>query len=147
MSQSKVKKAFVQGAVSPEKIATSIAHHQSKTDIGAHSIFLGQVRADIIEGKKVRAIEYTSYEEMAEKEFYNIREAAFAKFDLTCAHIYHSLGEINAGELCFFVFTSSGHRQDAREACTYLVDEIKAKVPIFGKEIFEDDTHQWKVNR
>lgn len=147
MSQAKIKKVFVQGAISPEKIATSIAHHQSKTDIGAHSIFLGQVRADVIEGKKVKAIEYTSYEEMAEKEFHEIREAAFEKFNLTCAHIYHSLGEINAGELCFFVFTSSGHRKDAREACTYLVDEIKAKVPIFGKEIFEDDTHQWKVNR
>lgn len=147
MSQAKIKKVFVQGAISSEKIATSIAHHQSKTDIGAHSIFLGQVRADMIEGKKVRAIEYTSYEEMAEKEFYKIREDAFSKFDLTCAHIYHSLGEVKAGELCFFVFTSSGHREAAREACNYLVDEIKTKVPIFGKEIFEDDMHRWKVNQ
>lgn len=147
MSEKKPKKVFVQGAISPEKIATSIANHQSKTNIGAHSIFLGQVRADVIDGKKVQAIEYSAYEDMAEKAFHTIREAAFERFDLTCMHIYHSLGQVNAGEICLFVFTSSAHRKAATEACTYLVEEIKANVPIFGKEIFEDETHQWKVNK
>ena len=142
----KPKKVFQQGPISPEKIATSIANHQSKTNIGAHSIFLGQVRADEIDGKTVQAIDYSAYEEMAEKEFYNIREAAFEKFDLTCMHIYHSLGPVKAGEICLFVFTSSAHRKAATEACSYLVEEIKVKVPIFGKEVFEYETHQWKVN-
>lgn len=143
----KPKKVFQQGPISPEKIATSIANHQSKTNIGAHSIFLGQVRADEIDGKAVQAIDYSAYEEMAEKEFYNIREEAFEKFDLTCIHIYHSLGPVKAGEICLFVFTSSAHRKAATDACSYLVEEIKAKVPIFGKEVFEDETHQWKVNQ
>lgn len=147
MSKKKPKKVFVEGPISPEKIANSIANHQSKTNIGAHSIFLGQVRADEIEGKKVAAIDYSSYQEMAEMAFHNIRESAFEKFDLTCSHIYHSLGTVKAGEICLFVFTSSGHRKEATEACNYLVEEIKAKVPIFGKEVFEDETHQWKVNR
>ncbi len=138
---------FVQGAIPPGKISESIAKHQSKTRIGGHSIFLGQVRADQVEGKTVTAIEYTAYEEMAEKELDKIREEAFEKFDLTCAHIYHSLGKIQTGELCFFVFTSSAHRKAAREANQFLVDEIKERVPIFGKEIFEDETHQWKVNQ
>ncbi len=146
MSEKKVKKVFVQGAITPEKIATSIAHHQSKTNIGAHDIFLGQVRADAIDGKIVTAIDYTAYEEMAEDVFHEIRENAFAKFDLTCAHIYHSLGRVNAGELCLFVFTSSAHRQMAFDSCRFLVEEIKKKAPVFGKEIFEDETHQWKVN-
>lgn len=142
----KPKKVFVQGPITPEKIATSIANHQSKTNIGAHNIFLGQVRADDIEGKEVKAIDYTAYEEMAEEKFHEIREEMFSKFDLTCAHIYHSLGEVQAGELCLFVFTSSKHRKMAVDACKYLVEEIKANVPIFGKEIFEDETHQWKKN-
>ena len=146
MSEKQVKKVFVQGAITPDKIATSIAHHQSKTNIGAHDIFLGQVRADVIDGKKVAAIDYTAYEEMAEDVFHEIRESAFAKFDLTCAHIYHSLGRVNAGELCLFVFTSSAHRQMAFDSCRFLVEEIKKKVPVFGKEIFEDETYQWKVN-
>ncbi|WP_258105714.1 molybdenum cofactor biosynthesis protein MoaE [Marinoscillum sp. MHG1-6] len=147
MSDKKRKKTFVQGPISPEKIANSIANHQSKTNIGAHDIFLGQVRADQVDGKIVGAIEYTAYEEMAEEAFHEIRESAFEKFNLTCAHIYHSLGTVKAGELCLFVFTSSPHRNDAFEACRYLVEEVKSKVPVFGKEIFEDETHQWKVNK
>ncbi len=140
------KNVFIKGAILPEKIAKSIAHHQVKTDIGAHDIFLGQVRADHINGKKVAAIEYTAYEEMANEVFHDIRESAFEKFDLTCLHIYHSMGVVKAGEICLFVFTSSAHRKMAMDACRFLVEEIKEKVPVFGKEIFEDQSHQWKVN-
>ena len=147
MDKKKPKNVFVQGAIPPEKIASSVANHQSKTNIGAHSIFLGQIRADEVEGKIVTAIDYTAYEEMAEKVFHEIREAAFAKFDITCAHVYHSLGKVKVGELCLFVFTSSAHRKIAIEATNFFVEEIKAKVPVFSKEIFEDETHQWKVNK
>jgi molybdopterin synthase catalytic subunit len=142
----KVKNVFVDGAISPDKIATSIAHHQVKTNIGAHDIFLGQVRADVIEGETVVAIEYSAYEEMANEVFHSIRESAFKKFDLTCMHIYHSKGIVKAGEICLFVFTSSAHRKDAMDACRFLVEEIKINVPIFGKEIFENGDHVWKKN-
>ena len=147
VKKKKPKKVFVEGAISPEKIATSIAHHQVKTNIGAHDIFLGQVRADDIEGKTVVAIDYSAHEEMAEKVFHEIREEAFQKFDLTCMHIYHSKGKVNAGEICLFVFTSSAHRKEAMDACRYLVEEIKARVPVFGKEMFEDGAHVWKENK
>jgi molybdopterin synthase catalytic subunit len=147
MSEKKIKNVFVEGPITPEKIANSIAHHQVKTNIGAHDIFLGQVRADEIEGKTVAAIDYSAYDEMANKVFDEIRESAFEKYDLTCAHIYHSKGIVKAGELCLFVFTSSKHRAMAFDACRYITEEIKAKAPVFGKEIFEDETHQWKVNK
>jgi len=143
----KIKQVFIEGAISPDKIASSIAHHQVKTNIGAHDIFLGQVRADVINEKTVVAIEYSAHEEMANKAFHEIREMAFDKFDLTCMHIYHSKGIVKAGELCLFVFTSSPHRKEAMDACRFLVEEIKAKVPIFGKEIFEDGAHVWKENK
>ncbi len=143
----KPKNVFIEGPILPEKIATSIAHHQVKTNIGGHDIFLGQVRADIIEDKEVVAIDYSAHEEMANKIFHEIRETAFEKYDLTCMHIYHSLGRMNAGEICLFVFTSSAHRKPAMDACRHLVEEIKAKVPIFGKEIFQDESYQWKENR
>lgn len=146
MSDKKVKKVFVQGAISPDKIAGSISSHQSKTEIGAHSIFLGQVRADIVEGKTVMAIDYSAYEEMAEKEIHTIRESAFSKFDLTCAHIYHSLGIVPTGQICLFIFTSSPHRKGAIDANQYILDAVKTRVPVFGKELFEDDTYQWKQN-
>ncbi|MET7029472.1 molybdenum cofactor biosynthesis protein MoaE [Sediminicola luteus] len=146
MEKKKVKNVFVSGAISPHFIGESIAKHQSKTTIGAHDIFLGQVRADVIEGKTVAAIEYTAYEEMANKKFHEIREAAFEKFNLNCMHIYHSLGTVKAGELCLFVFVSSPHRKEVFEALQHIVEEIKVQVPIFGKELFEDESYQWKVN-
>lgn len=141
------KKVFQEGPITAEKIGKSIANHQVKTNIGAHDIFLGQVRADVIDGKTVTAIDYSAHEEMAEKAFYDIREAAFKKFDLTCMHIYHSLGKVNTGEICLFVFTSSAHRKETMDATRYIVEEIKAKVPVFGKEIFEDGEHVWKENK
>lgn len=147
MTTEKTKKTcFLNGAISAEFIGNSIAKHQAKTTIGAHNIFLGQVRADKIEGKEVVAIDYTAYEEMAEKVFYEIREAAFAKYDLTCMHIYHSLGLVKAGEICLFVFVSAPRRKVVFETLEFLVEEIKAKAPVFGKEIFEDDTYIWKKN-
>ncbi|WP_298892681.1 molybdenum cofactor biosynthesis protein MoaE [uncultured Psychroserpens sp.] len=142
----KPKAVFIEGAISAEFIGNSIAKHQTKTTIGAHDIFLGQVRADIIDGKTIKAIEYTAYEEMANEKFHEIREATFKKFNLTCMHIYHSLGKVNAGEICLFVFVSSPRRVEVFNAIEYLVNTIKEQVPIFGKEIFEDQSHQWKVN-
>jgi len=85
--------------------------------------------------------------DMAMDVLNQIREEAFRKFNLFCVHIHHSIGTVRAGELCLFVFTSSAHRNDAYESCRWLVEEIKNKVPIWGKEIFEDDTYQWKINR
>lgn len=146
MEKQKVKNVFVQGAITPDFIAKSIANHQSKTQIGAHDIFLGQVRADIIEGKEVEAIDYSAYEEMANLKFHEIREAAFNRFDLSCLHIYHSKGIVKTGEICLFVFVSSTHRKEVFEALHEVVEEIKRQVPVFGKELFEDDSYQWKVN-
>jgi molybdopterin synthase catalytic subunit len=147
MNDKKTKKALVQGAIPPEKIAQAISQHQSKTEIGAHSIFLGQVRADVVDGRRVNAIEYSAYEEMAENEFHRIKEHAFAKFELTCAHIYHSLGKVGVGEVCLFIFTSSPHRKGAVDACQYILEDVKTRVPIFGRELFVDNTYQWKDNQ
>lgn len=146
MKEHKKHNIFVNGPISPNFIADSIAKHSSKTTIGAHDIFLGQVRSDVIENKIVQSIEYTTYEEMAEEKFHEIREAAFDKFELTCMHIYHSIGNVKAGGICLFVFVSSKHRTQAFEACRYIVEEIKSHVPIWGKEIFEDETFVWKEN-
>jgi len=146
MEKQKEKSAFVKGPISPDFIARAIEKHQSSTQIGAHDIFLGQVRADLIEGKAVGAIEYSAYEKMAARKFEEIREDAFAKFDLSCLHIYHSMGIVRAGEICLFVFVSSPHRKEVFEALHHVVEEIKKEVPVFGRELFEDDSYQWKVN-
>jgi molybdopterin synthase catalytic subunit len=143
----KIKNIFINGAISPEFIAGKIAAHQSKTDIGGHSIFLGQVRADIIENNQVVAVDYTSYEQMALEQMSTIRETIIEKYSLNCMHVYHSLGKIASGEICLFVFTSAPHRKAAIDACTETVERLKAELPIWGKEIFGDGSFQWKINQ
>ncbi|NDP27454.1 MAG: molybdenum cofactor biosynthesis protein MoaE [Flavobacterium sp.] len=147
MKEKKKQNVFFNGPITPEFIANSISKHSTKTDIGAHDIFLGQVRSDEIEGKTVVAIKYEAYQEMADGLFHEIREAAFAKYNLVCMHIYHSLGVVKAGEICLFVFVSSKHRKEAFDACQDIVEQIKAMTPIWGKEIFEDDSFVWKENQ
>lgn len=141
-----MKNIFTQGAISPAFIADNIKHHQEKTNIGAHEIFLGQVRADVINNETVKAIEYTAYETMANEKWNAERENIFSKYDITCMHVVHSLGNVPIGEVCFFVMVSSAHRVMAREACAYVVDFIKTEMPIWGKEIMENGK-AWKVNR
>ena len=146
MTGKKPKNIFVDGAISASFIAEQIQKHSTKTNIGAHNIFLGQVRADVINDKAVTAIEYTTYKEMALEKMQEIREAIFNKYELTCMHVYHSLGVVKAGEISLFVFTSSQHRRAAIDACNEVVERIKKELPVWGKEIFEDATFQWKVN-
>ena len=137
----------MQGPISSEFIGESIQKHSTNLKIGAHSIFLGQVRADQIEDKIVASIDYTAYAEMALEKMATIREEIFSKYDLTCLHVHHSLGKVKAGEICLFVFSSSKHRKMAIDACEETVEKIKAELPIWGKEEFEDETHQWKTNK
>jgi molybdopterin synthase catalytic subunit len=171
-----VKNIFVDGPIDPAFVGTSIAKHATRMDIGAHEIFLGQVRADVTpgltrsrenasmaggdpagtgatpgqarsDGGNVIAIEYTAYREMALERMTVIREEAFTKWpSMTCLHVHHSLGTIPAGQLCFMVFASAPHRIAAREAVAWVVDRIKAELPIFGREVLSDSTHLWKTN-
>ena len=141
------KNVFIEGEITSDFIANAIAKHQSKTEIGAHNIFLGQVRKDQIGEQTVRAIDFSCYEEMAQKVLHTIREDTFQKFDLSCMHIYHSMGTVHVGEVCLFVFVSAPHRPHVYEATEYLVNRIKEEVPIFGKEIFEEGDYQWKKNK
>lgn len=144
--EKKLKNIFQQGAIQPDFIAKSISNHSSKTNIGAHSIFLGQVRSDLINDKPVVAIEYSSYEPMALEKMHELREMIFAKYQLTCMHVHHSLGVVPSGEISLFVFTSSKHRRDAIDACNEVVELIKKELPVWGKEMFEEGNHVWKEN-
>lgn len=145
--EKKIRNIFVQGAIAPSFVAESIQKHSTKTDIGAHSIFMGQVRADVMNEQTVVAIEYTTYEEMALEKMHSIREDIFSKYALTCMHIHHSLGRVAAGDICLFVFTSSAHRKAAIAACEEVVERIKQELPVWGREIFDNETHQWKENK
>lgn len=142
----KPENIFVDGPITAEAISRSIQGDSSHTGIGAHSIFLGQVRADKIDGSTVIAIRYTAYEEMALEKAFEIREDIFAKYSLEGICIYHSLGEVKAGEISLFVFTSSKHRKAAIDACAETVERLKKELPVWGKEITDKAGENWKIN-
>lgn len=138
---------FVNGAIGQALIGERIASFGQQTQIGAHSIFLGQVRKDVLDNKDVLAIDYSTYIEMAEEVAAKIVEECTAKFKLQGLEIVHSLGAVKAGEICLFVIAASKHRKNAIEGCAETVERIKQDLPVWGKEILQDDSHQWKVNR
>ena len=143
----KKKNVFVEGAIGSDRIAKMIDNHHSKMDIGAHNIFLGQVRADQIDGKKVVAIEYSAYEELVKIEADKIKETVLSEFnDANTIDIVHSRGIVKAGEVSLIVIVTAGHRHHAISACSKTLELIKEKLPVWKKEIFDDQSHEWKQN-
>ncbi|HDZ41820.1 MAG TPA: molybdenum cofactor biosynthesis protein MoaE [Bacteroidetes bacterium] len=134
----------------PGPVKTShIAEYFNKTSddksAGAHSVFLGQVRSDMVDDRTVRAIEYSAYEEMVAKETLRIKEIIMTAFsDVKDVVIVHSTGIVKAGELSLFVMVTAGHRDHATRACRHVLEMIKENFPVWKKEIFDDDTHQWQ---
>jgi len=137
------KSFLIQGPIKPDFIAAKIAAHQSKTDIGAHAIFLGQVRADETPNGRVTAIDYSAYTEMANEAIFKIKEDAFVSGDIRCLHVYHSMGRVKCGEISLFVFVSSGHRKASMQIMEEVVEKIKADVPIWKKEITDQQKSNW----
>jgi molybdopterin synthase catalytic subunit len=133
------------GPISQKLISRLIEKTGGKTDSGGHMLFLGQVRADEIQGKKVKSIEYSAYSELVNAEAEKIKKTIYAEFsDVKSVKIVHSTGLVNAGEVSLLVFVSAGHRQQAMQACSKTVELIKEKLPVWKKEIFDDDSHKWK---
>jgi molybdopterin synthase catalytic subunit len=136
---------LITGPITREMISSKLKHLGSRTDSGGHSVFLGQVRADILNGKKVRAIEYSAYNTMVVKETEGILNIIHSEFsDVKSVDILHSVGIVMAGEISMFVLVSAGHRHQAIKACSKTVELLKEKLPIWKKEIFDDNTHEWQ---
>ena len=136
---------LTEGPVSQKIITQLIEKMSGKTDSGGLMIFLGQVRADIVDGLKVRAIEYSAYIELVNVEAEKIKKTIFSELnDVKSIEIVHSTGVVYAGEISLLVFVSAGHRHQAMQACSKTVELIKLNLPVWKKEIFEDDSHKWK---
>jgi molybdopterin synthase catalytic subunit len=146
MTEKIINNIFIEGPISGEFIAGIIHLHKLNTTIGAHSIFLGQVRNDEADGSRVAAIEYTTHAEMALEKLREIQEALFEKYQMSGLNIFHSLGKVRAGEICFFVLAVSKHRSEAIAACSEAVERVKSELPVWGKLILENATAQWKEN-
>jgi molybdopterin synthase catalytic subunit len=105
-------------------------------EAGAVGTFIGTTRNNN-EGRKVIALDYEGYPEMAEKELRRIGEDAKRKWPICRMAIMHRLGPVQIGEASVIIAVSSAHRDAAFAACRYAIEEIKKTVPIWKKEVFE----------
>ncbi|KAI9500705.1 hypothetical protein GGI25_006337 [Coemansia spiralis] len=97
-------------------------------------------------GQRVIRLEYEAYEAMAKKEWYNIVEEARSKYLLLGTVMHHRIGEVSVGQTSVIIATSSAHRTDAIGAVHFLIDSLKARLPIWKKELLDDGSDIWKQN-
>lgn len=109
---------------------------------GGFCSFEGWVR-NHHEGRSVDRLEYEAYAPLAEKEGDRILAEAAARFDILHAICTHRTGPIEIGGLAVVVCVSAAHRDAAFDACRYIIDEVKSRVPIWKKEHFTDGTSGW----
>jgi molybdopterin synthase catalytic subunit len=109
---------------------------------GGYVSFEGWVR-DHNEGREVSRLEYEAYSELAVEEGDRIVGEALGRFPIKHALCIHRLGELAIGEMAVWVGASSAHRAEAFEACRYIIDEVKHRLPIWKKEFYLSGDSGW----
>jgi len=105
-------------------------------EAGAIATFIGTTRNNN-EGRKVIALDYEAYPEMAEKELTRLGEEARKKWQICRMAIVHRVGPVQITEPSVMIAVSAAHREAAFAACRFAIEEIKKTVPIWKKEVYE----------
>ena len=124
--------------IDPAAILARVASNQA----GGVVLFLGTTR-EFTKGRQTASLDYECYPEMAEKKLAELEAAARDRWPLVECAIVHRLGHLGLGEASIAIAVSSPHRADAFEAAKWLIDTIKAEVPIWKQENWADGTSEW----
>jgi len=124
--------------IDPAALQRSLADPRA----GACVAFEGWVR-NRNDGQPVRSLEYEAYPVLAEAEGARILAEARVRFELIGAVAVHRVGHLQLGELAVWVGVTAEHRASAFEACRYIIDEAKARLPIWKKEHYTDGATAW----
>lgn len=125
--------AIVHDRIDAQQIRSTL----SSPEDGAVAIFEGIVR-NHSRGRKTLYLDYEAYEDMALQEMESLAEQALREFKIREVAIVHRLGRLEIGETSVLIVVASAHRGPAFDACRWLIDTLKRKVPIWKKEYFED---------
>ena len=109
---------------------------------GGYVIFDGRVR-NHNEGKEVTHLEYQAYETLAIAEGEKIMHEAFEKFEIHSARCIHRVGDLQIGEAAVKLIVGAKHRGTAFDACEFIIDELKIRVPIWKNEHYVDGSSGW----
>jgi molybdopterin synthase catalytic subunit len=129
---------FSRQPLDPAALAASLVDPAA----GGYVSFEGWVRNEN-EGREVRRLDYEAFEELALKEGARIVAEAIDHFGVREARCVHRIGELGIGELAVWVGVASGHRAEAFDACRYIIDEVKHRVPIWKKEHYLNGDSGW----
>jgi molybdopterin synthase catalytic subunit len=115
----------------------ALEHAVTTSGAGGCVTFAGVVR-DNARGKRVRSLEYDAYPEMAESEMARIAAEVAKRWPESALAMVHRIGPLAIGECAVVVVAACPHRGEAFDACRYAIDTLKANVPIWKKEFYED---------
>ena len=90
------------------------------------------------------ALEYQAYAELAQKEGEAVVHHAVEEFGVLRAHCVHRIGSLAIGDVAVWIGIISGHREAAFQACRYVIDEVKKRVPIWKQENYTDGSREWR---
>lgn len=113
---------------------------------GAVATFAGVVRQRSDDDRAVTGLSYEAHEAMAIAEFERIAAEARDRFGVFEIAVVHRVGDLNVGEVAVAVAVASPHRSEAFDACEYVIDELKARAPIWKQEHYVDGTREWISN-
>jgi molybdopterin synthase catalytic subunit len=118
------------------------AHEGTDPSAGARVVFTGLVR-DHNEGRRVLSLEYEAMEALAAKEGSRIVEEALHRFEVTGLDCVHRVGHLQIGDVAVQATALAAHRRAAFDACQYVIEEVKRRVPIWKREHYADGTSEW----
>ena len=121
--------------------ASLLAEEVASNSSGAIVTFSGNVR-DHDNGRSVANLRYEIHPSSSQILSETVEEVA-SRHNLTAVAVAHRYGEIPIGEAALVVAVAAAHRGEAFAACSELVDEIKAKIPIWKHQVFTDGTDEW----
>lgn len=113
-----------------------------RAEAGAYGSFEGWVR-DHNDGRPVLGLRYESYAALAQAEGERIVEEALARFEVADALCVHRVGELAVGDIAVWVGVSAAHRAATFDACRFVIDEVKRRVPIWKHERYADGDADW----
>lgn len=133
-----IRAALVDRLIDPARLLSEVSAPAS----GATSLFLGTVR-DVNDGRAVTAIDYAAYVAMAELELARIAEEAGALFGVELLVVEHRTGLLGLGETSVAIAASHPHRRPAMDCVSWVIDEVKKRVPIWKREHYADGGREW----
>jgi len=116
----------------------------SDVTAGGIDVFLGTTRAEKHpDGRELVALDYEAYDEMAIKQLHDLARQSRERWPIIKLVIVHRKGRVDVGHASVIIAVSCPHRVESFEACRYLIDQLKAVVPIWKKEVWSDESTSW----